>query len=117
MGQTQQETHQAGRVTQQEVLRTEGDQAGGDHGYRKQGEKVWPEVQEETAERWTGTPRGRQPETSPALRTGNVVSTQEQIGAMNRETLRKSQKEMPEIKNAERKTKTRQTEHSQEGNR
>ena len=38
-------------------------------------------------------------------------------GSRKMETLRKSQKEMPEIKNAERKTKTRQTEHSQEGNR
>jgi hypothetical protein len=61
---------------------------------------------------------GRQPETSPVwVLTGNAVSTQEQIGTVSREILRKSQKEMLEIKNVERKTKTRQTEHSQEANR
>lgn len=43
---------------------------------------------------------GRQPETSPVwVLTGNAVSTQEQIGTVSREILRKSQKEMLEIKN------------------
>lgn len=112
-------------MTQKEVPRIEEDQAGRDHGYEEQDEEVWSEVLEDSrAVDRKNHEADRQPGTSRLLcvLTGNAVSMQELIGNVSRETVIKNKKEMLEIKNAEgkkkveRKTKTRQTEHSQDGN-
>ena len=104
-------------MTQKEVPRIGEDQAGRGHRYEEQDEEVWSEVLEDSrAVNRKNREADRQPGTSRVLRvlTGNAVSTQELIGNVSRETVIKNKKEMLGIKNAERKTKTWQTEHSQE---
>lgn len=106
-------------MIQKEVPRIEEDQAGRDHGYEEQDEEVWSEVLEDSrAVDKKNHEADRQPGTSRVLwvLTGNAASMQKLIGNVSRETVIKNKKEMLETKNAEGKTKTRQTEHSQDGN-